>query len=112
MQFTLTLNLDNDDAVTAGPDALAGYLRDVASRVQAGYGNGNVRDVNGNTIGHYAIEDGPGKRAARLAAEVPGRFAAMKQAADEYAAGEIDGDGLRSAVVDFTDAYTLAQSDR
>ena len=55
MQFQLTLSLNNADAVEGGPDALAGYLRDVASRVQAGYGNGNVRDVNGNTIGQYEI---------------------------------------------------------
>src|SRR5215467_8251406 len=60
MQFQLTISLDSADAVTGGPDALGGYLRDVASRVQAGHGNGNVRDVNGNTIGRYAIEDGPG----------------------------------------------------
>ena len=57
MQFTLTMNLDNDDAVQGGPDAIAGYLRDVASHVQAGYGTGNVRDVNGNTIGQYAITE-------------------------------------------------------
>lgn len=81
MRFTLTLSLDNDDAVTAGADALAGYLRDVASRVQSGYGNGNVRDVNGNTIGHYAIDDTP---------EQPG------QTCDEC--GETIPDGERSMV--------------
>lgn len=57
VQFQLTMSLDNDDAVQGGPDAIAGYLRDVASHVQAGYGNGNVRDVNGNTIGRYDITD-------------------------------------------------------
>ena len=57
MQFQLTISLDNDEAVTFGPDALAGYLRDVASHVQAGYGNGRVRDISGNTIGAYAITD-------------------------------------------------------
>lgn len=57
MQFQLTISLDNADAVDRGPDAIAGYLHNVASRVQAGYGNGTVRDLNGNTIGQYAITD-------------------------------------------------------
>jgi hypothetical protein len=57
MQFTLTISLDNDDAHQGGPDALAGYLRDVASNVQAGHGTGRVRDLNGNTIGQYDITD-------------------------------------------------------
>ena len=58
MQFQLTISLDNDDAHQGGPDALAGYLRDVASHVQAGYGTGKVRDLNGNFIGAYDITDG------------------------------------------------------
>jgi hypothetical protein len=57
MQFTLTINLDNDDAASRGPDALAGYLRDVASYVQGGHGNGFVRDLNGNTVGDFEITD-------------------------------------------------------
>lgn len=57
MDFKLSMNLDDDDATQGGPDAVAGYLRDVASRVQAGYGNGKIRDVNGNTIGEFGIEN-------------------------------------------------------
>ena len=59
MDFQLRINLDNDDATQRGPDALAGYLRDVASRVQGGVGNGIVRDLNGNKIGEYDITDSP-----------------------------------------------------
>jgi hypothetical protein len=67
------LNLDNADAVEGGPDAIAGYLRDVADRIQSGYGDGNVRDLNGNTIGRYEI--GPGgspELARRMSAAMEG----------------------------------------
>lgn len=55
MQFTLEISLDNDEPANDHPDTLARYLREVADKVQAGYGNGNVRDINGNTIGQFAI---------------------------------------------------------
>ena len=65
MQLTLMINLDNDDAHSRGPDAVAGYLRDAASRIQAGYGDGYVRDLNGNRIGRYEIHDGASPDLAR-----------------------------------------------
>lgn len=65
MQLTVMLNLDNDDAHSGGPDAIAGYLQDIASRIQSGHGDGNVRDLNGNTIGRFEIIEGPSPEHAR-----------------------------------------------
>lgn len=53
MKFTLEITMGNDAMRT--PEDIATALGDVASRVQAGYGNGNIRDLNGNAVGTYEI---------------------------------------------------------
>lgn len=55
-KFTLEINLDVD-AADRHPDRLARYLRDVASHIQAGYGNDKIYNLNGNTVGQYDITD-------------------------------------------------------
>lgn len=71
MQLSVMLNLNDSD--NAQPDVVADYLRTVASRIQAGYGDGNVRDVNGNTIGRFEIIDEPSlEHACRMADAMAG----------------------------------------
>lgn len=53
MNLTLVIHLGNDAMRT--PDDLAEALRRAASRIQAGYGNGKIRDINGNYAGTYDI---------------------------------------------------------
>jgi hypothetical protein len=56
-QFTLTIDLGNDAMST--PSDIADALRKLAGRIETidGYlGDGVVRDVNGNTVGHWALE--------------------------------------------------------
>lgn len=59
MQFTLTLSLDNADARyedgSLSYHAASNYIEQAAKAVYAGCAAGNVRDSNGNTIGHYEI---------------------------------------------------------
>lgn len=55
MKFTLTIELGND--AMKSPEDIADALRKAASHIQAGYGNGSVRDLNGNTVGSYDITD-------------------------------------------------------
>lgn len=60
MDFTLKMNLDSADAQDDegrpyGP-AIAGYLRDVANRVEEGFTDGPIRDVV-HKIGEFAITD-------------------------------------------------------
>ena len=54
-KFTLEITLGND--AMQNPEDIADALRKAASRVQAGYGNGNIYDLNGNAVGSYDIKD-------------------------------------------------------
>ena len=54
-KFTLEITLGNEAMQT--PEDIADALRKAASHVQGGYGNGVIRDVNGNSVGSYDIED-------------------------------------------------------
>jgi len=58
VEFTLKINLDNDEAATAGPEVvLPDYLANVAARARNGYKTGMVRDGNGVTIGAWQISE-------------------------------------------------------
>lgn len=51
-QFKLTIRLGND-AMQAGPD-VAQALREVADRIENDLeARGNIRDLNGNTVGSF-----------------------------------------------------------
>jgi len=52
-KFTLQIELGNEAMQT--PDDIADALQRTASHVQAGYGNGTIRDLNGNSVGSYDI---------------------------------------------------------
>ncbi len=54
-KFTLEITLGNEAMQT--PDDIAEALRRTASKVQAGYGNGGILDLNGNSVGSYDIKD-------------------------------------------------------
>lgn len=55
MQFTLTMNTDND-AFAADPTAeIARILRKTAQRIVNGTTEGRVLDVNGNTVGTFTL---------------------------------------------------------
>lgn len=61
--FTLTFNTDNaafrDDAEHLDLYAVADTIRDVADLVGPGneWVTGNVRDINGNTIGTFRLDE-------------------------------------------------------
>ena len=53
-KFTLQIELGNEAMQT--PEDIADALRKAASKLEAGYGTGNIMDLNGNSVGSYAIE--------------------------------------------------------
>ena len=56
-KFTLEIELGNEAMQT--PEDIAEALRKTASHVQAGYGNGTIRDLDGNSVGSYDIRTEP-----------------------------------------------------
>jgi hypothetical protein len=62
MDFILTLNLDNaamhhEDDDSPDVYALGDRLRHVADRVEQGELGGDVKDINGNTIGTFTFRE-------------------------------------------------------
>ncbi len=59
MKLSITISLDNaayhneDDSLNA--DEVYRNLQDIARRIESGLRSGNVRDLNGNQTGHWAI---------------------------------------------------------
>jgi hypothetical protein len=55
--FALRISTSND-AFADGSDLeeVARILREVADRIEAGEPAGQVRDINGNTVGNYKLE--------------------------------------------------------
>lgn len=59
MKLSITISLDNaayyhqDDSLNA--DEVYRNLQDIARRIESGFRSGSVRDYNGNTTGHWAI---------------------------------------------------------
>jgi hypothetical protein len=54
--FRLHIELGND-AMQTGPD-VAAALREVADQIEHNLeARGNIRDLNGNTVGHYGPEN-------------------------------------------------------
>lgn len=51
--FRLVFATDNDAVQT--PDEIADLVQEVANKIRAGHGNGNVRDANGNTVGSFDV---------------------------------------------------------
>lgn len=59
MQFRLTLNCDNDAFAFEKQDYIARLLRDVADRLEEGDSCNtwcDIRDVDGNTVGQFALK--------------------------------------------------------
>jgi hypothetical protein len=60
MKLSINITLDNaayytqDDSLNA--NEIYRNLQDIARRIESGLRSGNVRDYNGNTIGHWAID--------------------------------------------------------
>lgn len=54
-KFTLEITLGNEAMQT--PEDIADALRKAANLLEAGNGTGNIYDLNGNSVGSYAIED-------------------------------------------------------
>ena len=59
-KFTLEINLGNDGMITGNDIAKA--LHKVGISINSNYslvirGNGNIRDINGNTVGFYKVVD-------------------------------------------------------
>lgn len=53
---TLTLTLECDNAALQEPDEIADVLRTAADQVAAGNREGYLRDLNGNTVGHWEFK--------------------------------------------------------
>ena len=54
-KFTLEITLGNDAMQTT--EDIADALQRTASKLESGYRTGNIMDLNGNSVGSYAIED-------------------------------------------------------
>lgn len=54
MRFTLNINIGN--AAMTDPYDIAQALRRTAERVEHGYTEGPISDVNGNTVGEFTTE--------------------------------------------------------
>lgn len=53
MDFKLTINMDN--AAFEDRSELTRILRGIARRPEEGQQDGQVRDINGNTVGYWEI---------------------------------------------------------
>ena len=54
-KFTLEITLGNDAMQT--PEDITDALRRTARKLEAGYRTGSIMDLNGNSVGSYAIKD-------------------------------------------------------
>jgi len=58
--MTFTLSIDSDSDALAFDDSrseLSRIVRGVADRIGNGELRGSVRDINGNTVGHYETKE-------------------------------------------------------
>lgn len=55
MQFTVTIDCDNDAFAERAAGEVAEILRRLAATVDAGYDAGTLADSNGNTCGSFAF---------------------------------------------------------
>lgn len=55
MKFLMRFDMDNAAFEDAPELEAVRILEDVATRIRQGAAGGNVRDVNGNTVGKFAI---------------------------------------------------------
>lgn len=55
MKFKLTIDSDNDAMVDMPAYAVAALLRETAGRLDDGYANGVLRDVNGQPVGNWKL---------------------------------------------------------
>ncbi len=53
MDFEITFSIDNAAFGDCPMDEAARILRDIAQKLEGGQNAGNIRDINGNTIGQY-----------------------------------------------------------
>jgi hypothetical protein len=53
-RLTITLELGNEAMQT--PDDITDALLRTIARIQDGHKEGNIRDVNGNTVGSFSFE--------------------------------------------------------
>ncbi len=54
MEFTLSINLENEAFSPDFSPEVARILRRVADQVEAGITEGKTRDINGNTVGSFS----------------------------------------------------------
>lgn len=54
--FSVTLTTDNDAFSDSESMEVARILRDAAARIESGEMRGNLRDVNGNTVGAFSFD--------------------------------------------------------
>lgn len=57
MTFRLEIRTDNDAFVEDRGRELGRILGVVAEHVRLGLSDGRVRDINGNTVGEWSVED-------------------------------------------------------
>lgn len=58
MAFSLRIELGNDAMQT--PEDIVEALRSVARKLEGGDTEGTIRDLNGNTVGSFEIEEDEG----------------------------------------------------
>ncbi len=53
--FKLYFNMDNSAFDECADIEVCRILRLIADRIEAGSNGGSIKDINGNTIGHYDV---------------------------------------------------------
>ncbi len=56
MELEIIFSLDNAAFEDYPMDEAARILRDIAQKLEGGQNAGNIRDINGNTIGQYGVD--------------------------------------------------------
>ena len=55
-KFVLKINLGNDAFNPSPYEEIARILREMSCKVESGYSDSIIHDVNGNTVGYMGIE--------------------------------------------------------
>lgn len=55
VDFELSISSGNDAVVTDTHDAIGEILHKLAERIGDGDTDGNIYDLNGNTVGHFCL---------------------------------------------------------
>lgn len=56
-RITIEMNTENDEFARNEKATIAKYVGEIAKAIKYGAISNRFKDINGNTIGHYIVED-------------------------------------------------------